>query len=106
MKEINNQIQELIKENSILLFIKGSSSMPMCGFSQTVVNIFNLLKIPYSTYNVLENEEIRQGIKAYSNWPTIPQVYINQEFVGGADIIVDMYNNGELQEKVEKTLAS
>nr|YP_009296903.1 hypothetical protein Bangp_164 [Bangiopsis subsimplex]AOM66246.1 hypothetical protein Bangp_164 [Bangiopsis subsimplex]ARO90392.1 hypothetical protein [Bangiopsis subsimplex] len=102
----NKYIEDLIKNYPILLFIKGSKAMPMCGFSMTVINVFNLMKVPYSTYNVLENEEVRQGIKNYSNWPTIPQVYINKEFIGGADIIVNMYETGELQEKVEKALAN
>mmetsp|Transcript_8805 Transcript_8805/g.26477 ORF Transcript_8805/g.26477 Transcript_8805/m.26477 type:complete len:107 (+) Transcript_8805:297-617(+) len=102
----DTQIEDLIRDYPVLLFIKGSKSIPLCGFSQTVVNIFNLLHIPYATYNVLENEQIRQGIKSYSNWPTIPQVYINKEFIGGADIIVEMYKTGELQEKIEKVLAN
>nr|YP_010338521.1 glutaredoxin [Rhodaphanes brevistipitata]UNJ18471.1 glutaredoxin [Rhodaphanes brevistipitata] len=105
MNNIHLKIQNLIEDNPIILFIKGSKTFPSCGFSQTVVNIFNVIQVPYATFNVLENEEIRQEIKSYSNWPTIPQVYINGEFVGGADIIVEMYQKGLLQEKVETFLA-
>lgn len=103
---IQEKIDELVNNNSIILFIKGTRTSPQCGFSQTVTHIFDLMQIPYVTVNVLENEEIRQGIKSYSHWPTIPQVYIEQEFIGGADIIAEMYHNGKLQEKVEKVLAA
>nr|YP_010335795.1 glutaredoxin [Chroothece richteriana]UNJ14201.1 glutaredoxin [Chroothece richteriana] len=105
MTNIDNSIDKLVKDNPIILFIKGSRSFPQCGFSQTVVNIFELMKVPYTTFNVLENEAIRQGIKTYSNWPTIPQVYIKEEFIGGADIIVALYQEGKLQEQIEKVLA-
>jgi len=106
MDNVHAQIEILIKDNPIILFIKGSKSLPLCGFSQTVVNIFNLMQIPYVTFNVLENEEIRQGIKSYSDWPTIPQVYIKEEFIGGADIIISLYQEGKLQEKIERVFAS
>lgn len=106
MDNTHSIIEDLIKNNQIILFIKGSRSFPQCGFSQSVVHIFDLMKVPYSTFNVLEDEDIRQGIKSYSNWPTIPQVYIEQEFIGGADIITTMYTEGKLQEKIEKILAS
>nr|YP_010336778.1 glutaredoxin [Stylonema alsidii]UNJ15184.1 glutaredoxin [Stylonema alsidii] len=106
MDNIQEKIDELVNNNSIILFIKGTRTFPQCGFSQTVTHIFDLMQIPYVTVNVLENEEIRQGIKSYSHWPTIPQVYIEQEFIGGADIITEMYHNGKLQEKVEKVLAA
>nr|YP_010336384.1 glutaredoxin [Goniotrichopsis reniformis]UNJ14790.1 glutaredoxin [Goniotrichopsis reniformis] len=106
MDQVDSTIQNLIETNPIILFIKGSRTFPQCGFSVTVVKIFELMQIPYTTYNVLENEDVRQGIKSYSNWPTIPQVYINKEFIGGADIIIDLYQTGKLQERVEKVLAS
>nr|YP_010336186.1 glutaredoxin [Chroodactylon ornatum]UNJ14592.1 glutaredoxin [Chroodactylon ornatum] len=105
MTDAYNSIEKLVQDNPIILFIKGTKSFPQCGFSQTVVNIFELMKVPYATFNVLENEEIRQGIKTYSNWPTIPQIYIEQEFIGGADIIVALYQEGKLQEQIEKVLA-
>lgn len=80
--------------------------MPQCGFSNNVVQILNMLGIPFETLDVLADAEIRQGIKEYSNWPTIPQVYVNGEFVGGSDIMIELYQNGELQEMLEVALAS
>jgi monothiol glutaredoxin len=80
--------------------------MPQCGFSNNVVQILNVLGVPFETVDVLEDGDIRQGIKEYSNWPTIPQVYINGEFVGGSDILIELYQNGQLQEIVEVALAS
>lgn len=80
--------------------------MPQCGFSNNVVQILNSLGVPYETVNVLDDYEIRQGIKEYSNWPTIPQVYINGTFVGGSDILIEFYQSGELQQMVEVALAS
>nr|YP_010336580.1 glutaredoxin [Rhodospora sordida]UNJ14986.1 glutaredoxin [Rhodospora sordida] len=105
MDKTHDLIENLIQTNSIILFIKGSRALPQCGFSRTVVHIFDLMQIPYVTFNVLENGDIRQGIKSYSNWPTIPQVYIDKEFIGGADIITTLYQEGKLQEKIEKVLA-
>ena len=80
--------------------------MPQCGFSNNVVQIINSLGVPYETFDVLQDYEIRQGIKEYSDWPTIPQVYINGEFVGGSDILIELYQKGELQQLVEVALAS
>ena len=80
--------------------------MPQCGFSNTVVQILNTLGVPYETFDVLADQEIRQGVKEYSQWPTIPQVYINGEFIGGSDIMIEMYQKGQLQEVVEVALAS
>ena len=77
--------------------MKGTPEIPMCGFSATVVNILNILEVEFLGINILDNDEMRQGIKEYSDWPTIPQLYVNQEFVGGCDIVQDMYKNGELQ---------
>ncbi|MBD2493241.1 Grx4 family monothiol glutaredoxin [Nostoc sp. FACHB-280] len=105
-QEAQERIQNLIKQNKIFVFMKGTKLMPQCGFSNNVVQILNTLGVPFETFNVLDDAEIRQGIKEYSNWPTIPQVYINGEFIGGSDILIEMYQKGELQEKVEVALAS
>jgi monothiol glutaredoxin len=86
--------------------MKGTKLMPMCGFSNNVVQILNSLGVPFETLDVLEDSEIRQGIKDYSNWPTIPQVYINGKFVGGSDVLIELYQKGELQQLVEVTFAS
>ncbi len=86
--------------------MKGTKLMPQCGFSNNVVQILNSMGVPFETFDVLADYEIRQGIKEYSNWPTIPQVYINGEFVGGSDIMVELYQKGKLQEMLEVALAS
>lgn len=104
--ELKERIDQLISENKILVFMKGSKLMPQCGFSNNVVQILNVLGVPYETVDVLQDFDIRQGIKEYSNWPTIPQVYINGELVGGSDIMIELYQSGELQEMVEVALAS
>jgi monothiol glutaredoxin len=104
--ELKQRIDNLIKENKIIVFMKGTKLMPMCGFSNNVVQILNTLGVPFETVNVLDDYEIRQGIKEYSNWPTIPQVYINGQFVGGSDIMIELYQKGELQQMVEVALAS
>ena len=96
-QDIHNQIKKIIEENRTVLFMKGTPEIPMCGFSATVVNILNILEVKFIGINILDNDEIRQGIKEYSDWPTIPQLYVNQEFIGGCDIVQDMYKNGELQ---------
>jgi monothiol glutaredoxin len=100
------KLDSLIDQHKILVFMKGTKLMPQCGFSNNVVQILNTLGVPYETVDVLADPEIRQGIKEYSNWPTIPQVYIDGEFVGGSDILIKMYQDGELQETVEVALAS
>jgi monothiol glutaredoxin len=102
----HQKIDELVKQNKIMVFMKGNKLMPQCGFSNTVVQILNTFGVPYETVDVLADPEIRQGIKEYSNWPTIPQVYINGEFIGGSDIMIELYQKGELQEVVEVALAS
>jgi monothiol glutaredoxin len=104
--ELKAKIDRLVQDNKILVFMKGTKLMPQCGFSNNVVQIFNTLGVPFETVDVLADYEIRQGIKEYSNWPTIPQVYVNGEFVGGSDIMIELYQNGELQEMVEVALAS
>ncbi|MBW4442610.1 MAG: Grx4 family monothiol glutaredoxin [Plectolyngbya sp. WJT66-NPBG17] len=101
-----DRINTLLNTSKIVVFMKGSKLMPMCGFSNNVVQILNTLGVPYETVDVLEDAEIRQGIKEFSNWPTIPQVYINGEFIGGSDIMIEMYQKGELQQLVEVALAS
>ena len=104
--EIKDRIDKLVKENKILVFMKGNRLMPQCGFSNNVVQILNTLGVAYETVDVLADNEIRQGIKEYSSWPTIPQVYIDGQFVGGSDIMIELYQKGELKEKVEIALAS
>lgn len=95
--DILQQLEELIKNNDVVLFMKGTAADPMCGFSSTVVQILNQLKVPFKDVNVLVDPNIRQGIKDYSNWPTIPQLYLKAEFIGGCDIVREMFQNGELQ---------
>lgn len=99
--DFNTRMQQLIDSNRILLFVKGSKEQPMCGFSAKVIDIFKGLGRPFETVNILANEEIRQGMKDFSNWPTFPQIYINGEFVGGCDILMEMVQAGELQKLVE-----
>ena len=94
---INQFIDNEVKSNDVVLFMKGTPQFPMCGFSGQVVQILDYLGVPYKGLNVLENEDLRNGIKTYSNWPTIPQLYVKGEFVGGCDIIREMFQAGELQ---------
>ncbi|ATX80998.1 monothiol glutaredoxin [Mariprofundus ferrinatatus] len=95
------QIDKVVKENDIVLFMKGTPDFPQCGFSQRVAAIISSYDIPFAAVNVLLSEEVRQGIKDYSNWPTIPQLYISGEFIGGCDIVSEMQENGELAELLE-----
>lgn len=104
--EVKTRIEKLLKENKIVVFMKGSKLMPQCGFSNNVVQILNTLGVPYETVDILADQEIRQGIKEYSEWPTIPQIYLDGEFVGGSDIAIELYQSGELQQMVEVALAS
>lgn len=104
--EVQEQIDSLVKNNTIVLFMKGSKLMPQCGFSNNAVQILNTLGVPYETFDVLSDFDVRQGIKEYSDWPTIPQLYINGEFVGGSDIMIELYQSRELQEIVEVAMAS
>ncbi len=90
-------IQNHIDENDICLFMKGTPDAPQCGFSMAVSNILKILEVNYNSVNVLENQSLREGIKVFSDWPTIPQLYIKKEFVGGCDIIKEMYESGELK---------
>ena len=97
MSDIQTWIDNEVKSNDMILFMKGTPAMPMCGFSSQVVQILDHLGASYKGVNVLESSEIRQGIKDYSNWPTIPQLYVRGEFVGGCDIVREMFQAGELQ---------
>ncbi|MEN5084075.1 Grx4 family monothiol glutaredoxin [Bosea sp. TWI1241] len=97
MTDINARIDAEVKSSDVVLFMKGTPQFPMCGFSGQVVQILDYVGVPYKGVNVLEDQEIREGIKAYSNWPTIPQLYVKGEFVGGCDITREMFQAGELQ---------
>jgi len=97
MTTINDQIKNIINTNDVVLFMKGTPEMPQCGFSMIVCNILKELKVKFNGINVLADPEIRQGIKDFSNWPTVPQLYIKGEFIGGCDIAKEMYEKGELQ---------
>jgi len=100
------RIETLVQSSPIFVFMKGTKLMPQCGFSNNVVQILNALGMSFETFDVLSDIEIRQGIKEFSDWPTIPQVYVKGEFIGGSDILIEMYNSGELKEKLEIALAS
>ena len=91
-------IETIVKENEVVLFMKGNANMPQCGFSSRVAGILNFLEIKYKDINVLQDDSIRQGIKDFSEWPTIPQLYVNQDFIGGSDIITEMTMSGELDQ--------
>ena len=98
MSEIHQRIDQIVKGHRVVLFMKGTAQFPMCGFSGRAVQVLKACGVQdLATVNVLEDESIRQGIKDYANWPTIPQLYINGEFVGGSDIMMEMYQSGELQ---------
>ena len=100
------RIEALINSSPIFVFMKGSKLMPQCGFSNNVVQILHSLGVAFETFDVLSDMEIRQGIKEFSSWPTIPQIYVQGEFMGGSDILIEMFNSGELKEKLEVALAS
>lgn len=95
---VQEAIQRAVDSNDVVLFMKGDARMPMCGFSGTVVRILDLLGVDYFDVNVLSDDRVRQGIKDFSNWPTIPQLYVKGEFVGGCDIVREMYETGELKQ--------
>ena len=99
-KNINDEIKELIRVNEVCLFMKGTPEVPQCGFSMAVSNVLKHLKVNFIGINVLEKNEIREGIKDFSDWPTIPQLYIKGEFIGGCDIVKEMFEKGELQKKL------
>jgi len=100
--DISDKIKKDINENKIMLYMKGTKEMPMCGFSSTVVNILNFYNVDYETTNVLEDVNIRQELSKLSNWPTIPQLFYNGELIGGCDIAVELHNSGELAKLLDK----
>ncbi|WP_299651453.1 Grx4 family monothiol glutaredoxin [uncultured Jannaschia sp.] len=102
MTDTKTTIDEMVKAKDVVLFMKGTKAMPQCGFSSKVAGVLNYMAVDYSDVNVLEDAEIRQGIKDYSDWPTIPQLYVKGEFVGGCDIIVEMTLSGELDTMLEQ----
>ena len=102
MSDINQVIDDAVKNNDVFLFMKGTPDFPQCGFSGQVVQILNYLGVDYKSANVLADPALREGIKAYTNWPTIPQLYVKGEFVGGADIVREMFQAGELQTHLEQ----
>ena len=95
--EINEKIESLIKDNDVCLFMKGTPDAPQCGFSMAVTNILKMLEVNFKGVNVLADQKLREGIKVFSDWPTIPQLYVKNEFIGGCDIVKEMYENGELK---------
>ena len=101
-QQTNDLIKNEIDNNDVCLFMKGTPDAPQCGFSMAVSNILKILEVNFKGVNVLENQNLREGIKVYSDWPTIPQLYVKNEFVGGCDIIKEMYENGELAKKLEE----
>jgi monothiol glutaredoxin len=96
--DAQSRIAEIVKSNDVVLFMKGTALFPQCGFSSRAIAILDRLGAPYETVDVLQDPEIRQGIKTYSDWPTVPQLYVKGEFVGGSDIMMEMFESGELQE--------
>jgi monothiol glutaredoxin len=98
MSDTKQKIETLLTANPVVLFMKGTPQFPMCGFSARAIAILNELKVPFHAVNVLDDQEIREGIKEYGNWPTIPQLYVKKSLVGGSDIMMEMYQAGELQE--------
>lgn|SRR3989338_5363978 len=101
-EKIKIQIEDMIHKHKIFLFMKGTPEAPECGFSMKVVNILKDLHVEFGSFNIFDNEDIRQGVKEYANWPTIPQLYINGKFIGGADITEQLYNSGKLKKIIEE----
>ncbi len=101
-KELKEKIEARINSDRVFLFMKGTPQSPMCGFSAGVIQVLEKLSVKYSTFNIFDDADIRQGIKEYANWPTIPQLYVDSEFIGGHDIIVQMAQSGELKKTLEK----
>lgn len=99
---IQDKIKQQISDNTIILYMKGNAELPMCGFSARAVNLLKSCGATFKTVDVLQDEEIRQGIKVFSNWPTIPQLYVKGEFIGGSDIIAEMHETGELQQLIKE----
>lgn len=101
---IMERIRSDVQNNKILIYMKGSPAMPQCGFSAATIDVFNDLGVPYETRDVLQDPELRQSIKEFSNWPTVPQVYVNGQFIGGCDIVLEMHQRGELRPIVDEAL--
>jgi len=102
MTDINSKIKDKNSKAPVVLYMKGNPTFPQCGFSSTVVQILKHIGVNFQSYDVLQDENLREGIKSFSNWPTIPQLYVNNEFVGGCDIIKEMFESGELKEYFTK----
>ena len=100
MTDARAQIQQTLDENDVVLFMKGTKEMPQCGFSSRVAGVLNYMGVAFRDVNVLADDGVRQGIKDYSDWPTIPQLYVKGEFIGGSDIMMEMYESGELQQAI------
>ncbi len=98
---VQDKIKQQIADNKVILYMKGNAELPLCGFSSRAIQILKSCGAPFATIDVLQDEEIRQAIKTYSNWPTIPQLYVNGEFIGGCDIMADMFEAGELQQLIK-----
>jgi monothiol glutaredoxin len=106
VSDVSSRIEEIVKQNDVVLFMKGTALFPQCGFSSRAIAILEHLGSPYETVDVLQDQDIRNGIKAYSDWPTIPQLYVHGEFVGGSDIMMEMFESGELQQLVSASAGS
>jgi len=104
--DVNERLQSLVDSNEVVLFMKGSPLFPQCGFSSRAIAILNHLNVAFESVDVLQDQEVRQGIKAFSDWPTIPQLYVKGEFVGGSDIMMEMYESGELADLVADVKAA
>jgi monothiol glutaredoxin len=102
MSDVHNRIDKIVTDNPVVLFMKGTPEMPMCGFSARATAILREIGTQFHAVDVMQDQEIRQGIKEYGNWPTIPQLYINKELIGGSDIMMEMFENGELRELLKK----
>ncbi len=100
MNDVQQRIRQTVESDDVVLFMKGSPDFPQCGFSGRAVQVLRSCHVKFSSFDVLADEDVRQGIKEFSNWPTIPQLYVKGEFIGGSDIILDMYEKGELQKKL------
>ena len=105
MSDSKSRIDDIVKKSDVVLFMKGTPLFPQCGFSSRAVSILEHLGVPFETVDVLQDQDIRQGIKEYSDWPTIPQLYVHGEFVGGSDIMMEMFENGELKQLVQASAA-
>ncbi|CAN8254546.1 unnamed protein product [Cochlearia groenlandica] len=104
--QLRDTLEKLVNSEKVVLFMKGTRDFPMCGFSNTVVQILKNLNVPFEDVNILDNDLLRQGLKEYSNWPTFPQLYVGGEFYGGCDITLEAFQSGELQEAVERAVCS